>query len=120
MQKEKRDNSWNYKGAKYLDREETNHIAVGFYPEDISAYDFGRKMIGKGWFNTGYHYIVHPDMSIEEGIPLNQYGDTTIKGWEDSICILAVGVSPEDGDKWKQFVLPWVRQKLNLDLPLKE
>lgn len=117
---EAKDNSWNFRGARYLKRKVTDHVALGFYKDDVSAYEFGRIMLGKGWFNTGYHYIVHPNMQIEKGIPIEQMGDPSINGWQDSICILAVGVDPKDGQKWKEHVYPWVKRELNLTLPLKE
>lgn len=118
--KEKRDNSWNFKGAKYLKRRETKYISVSFYPRDMSAYDFGRMMLGKGWFNTGYHYIIHPDASIEEGIPKEQLGDSSIDGWMDSVCVLVMGEDESKRKQWCRDVLPWVQKELGLDLPVKE
>ena len=119
MEKEK-DNSWNYKGCVYLKREETNGIHLDFTAEDIPAYEFGRQMIGKGWLNTGYHFIIHPDGEIEKGIPIVQYADPSILDSHDCICIMVMGVIPEGIDYWKNHVWPYVRKQLNIDLPLKD
>lgn len=119
MEKE-RDNSWNYKGCAYLEREETQGIHLDFTSEDIPAYEFGRKQVGKGWLNTGYHYIIHPDGTIEKGIPEKQYADPSILGANDCICVLVMGVIPEGVEYWKNHVWPFAKEKLNIDLPLKE
>lgn len=117
----KLDNSWNFKGATYRKRDETTHVTVRFYPFDISAYEYGRMMVGQGWFNTGYHFVVHPNGTIETGIPFEQFGDPSIKGWENSVCILAVGVSKDDRARWLSENLPVVLKKLRLqNLTLEE
>lgn len=119
MQKE-RDNSWNYKGCTYLKREETKGIHLDFTPVDMDAYDFGRQQVGKGWLNTGYHYIIHPDGLIEKGIPEDQYGDSSILHFHDCICVLVMGVGPDEEAHWKKMAWPLLKDKLNIDLPLIE
>lgn len=120
----KRDNAWNFRGAEYLTRKETKYISVSFFRHDMSAYDFGRLMLTRGWFNTGYHYIIHTkDATMETGIPLKQYADPSVNGWNDSICLLVMGIDPRDKLQqrdWIKNALPWVRKELKLTLPLKE
>ncbi|MBS5519636.1 MAG: hypothetical protein KHX13_04805 [Acidaminococcus intestini] len=113
-----KDNSWNFKGCKYKTREETLGIHLDFTPIEMDAYDFGRRQVGKGWLNIGYHYIIHLDGSIERGIPEEQYADPSILHFHDCICVLVMGVGPAEIDQWKRMAWPLMEEKLGLKLPL--
>lgn len=84
----------NPQNLTFKERDVTTGIHLTYNMADIPLEEYEKHVMRDGWFSVGYHYIIHPDGSAEAGLPVSQYADPSIEGWQDSICILLMG-APE-------------------------
>lgn len=78
---------------KYKEREETDAIRLYKAPSyhDMDYTEILTRMKQGGRLNLGFHFILRPDGLLEEGIPINNYADIDLKGYETAIYILYTG-----------------------------
>lgn len=81
---------------EFKERDVTTGIRTYYCQADLPLEEYEKIVMRDGWFSVGYHYIIHPDGRTERGIPASQHADPAIDGWQDSICILLMGVA--DGE----------------------
>ncbi|WP_196599047.1 hypothetical protein [Pectinatus frisingensis] len=86
---------------KFLERkEEMNIIRLVFTnSKDMSKEEIEKKLMWKGWFCLGFHFIIHPDGRVEEGIPLKQYADTSLIDWQYTCYVLCLSKDLNDLQK---------------------
>lgn len=82
-------------------RGETNRIilhhlgivdaAGNVYNRDMSAEQIHEEHLNNGWSGIGYHFVVHPDGSIEEGRPIDYVGSHAQGSNYDSVGIVVAG-----------------------------
>ena len=93
--------------------DKAQEIRLDFLPEDMSTPDLERRMRWKGWFCLGYHYVLHENGTIDEGIPLDQYPDPSLPGWIDSLYIAVMCKQLNDAQK---LSLSKLKKKLNIPI----
>ena len=81
----------------FKERDATTGIRVAYTKADIPLKEYTKHVMRQGWFSVGYHYLIHPDGRMEVGIPASQHADPAIDGWQDSVCVLLMGVA--DGER---------------------
>jgi len=87
----------NPQNLTFKERDVTTGIHIDHILADIPLEEYEKQVMRGGWFSVGYHYIIHPDGRTERGIPDTQHADPAIDGWQDSICVLLMGVA--DGEQ---------------------
>lgn len=54
-------------------------------------------VVGNGWKDIGYHFVVHPDGTVEEGRPVEQIGAHCKGHNSNSIGVVYIGGTAADG-----------------------
>lgn len=97
-------------------REETNGIALSYTKANMPLKEYEKNVKCQGWFTVGYHYLLHPDGSVEEGIPAEQYAEPPIKHYQDCICILVMGQNEGCLNKLQESALTLLADELQLEV----
>lgn len=101
---------------KFKEREETKGISL-FYvklDEPLEAFEFRVKRIG--WFSVGYHYIIHKNGAVEEGVDHTQYADPSINGYRDHVCVLIMGQVQGKMNDFQRKALEALAEDLKLEV----
>lgn len=97
-------------------REETNGIALSYTKADMPLKEYEKNVKCQGWFTVGYHYLLHANGSIEEGIPCEQYAEPPINHCQDCICVLVMGQNDGKTNKIQESALNLLADELNLKI----
>lgn len=103
---------------KFKEREETKGILLYYVKADMPLEDYAKIMMRKGWFSIGYNFVLHPDGRMEEGIPVTQCCDPSLKGWDDHILVLVMGQCDGRTTELQEKALNTLSQEY--DLPIHE
>lgn len=99
---------------KFKERQEKPvAIRLAYTDMDMNADDYEKHMKWQGWFCLGYHYVLHTNGILETGIPLNQYADTSLPDWQNSIYVIVMSITINDAQK---YTLEELSHKLNLPI----
>ena len=79
--------------------EQPKAIRLAFTDEDMDAVEFEKRMKWRGWFCIGYHYMLHENGEIEKVMDSEQYADTSLPHWKDSIYVIVMSVTISDVQK---------------------
>lgn len=82
--------------VKYIRRTETKGIMLFNTPEEMSGDDYGNQQLRKGWLSIGYNYLLHTDGTLEEGMGYGYVSDPDLRGWNDHVTILVMGLKKTD------------------------
>ena len=101
---------------KYKEREETKQIKLSYIKADMPMQDFTKLAMRRGWFSVGYHYIIHPDGRTEVGLPHTQHADAEVDGYQDSVCVLLMGVNQGQQTDLQESALRVLAEEHNLPI----
>jgi phage anti-repressor protein len=79
--------------VKFIERNETQGIAVVFTQKETTAKKVIKAQLSRGLLNAGLHYLLHMDGSYEQLMPEELYADYDLEYSETHIYVLCV--SPE-------------------------
>lgn len=76
---------------KYKEREKTDYLCVVYHPINVSPQDIYREQRIKCMFDMGVHFLLYPNGTVYECLPMAAHADILYDHTEDGIYIMAVG-----------------------------
>lgn len=101
---------------KFNPKEKTLGIKLHYIGIDMPLEEYEKVLMRKGWFCIGYNYVLHPDGSLEKGVPETDCCDPFIDGWNDHVCVLVMGVADGETTALQDSALKNLAKKLNLTI----
>lgn len=101
---------------KYKERDKTEYLCVVFHPINVSPQDIYREQRIQCMFSMGVHFLLYPDGSVYECLPMTAPADILYDHADDGIYIMAVGCDsvPTMADA-QRHVFDKMQGELNLE-----
>ncbi len=103
------------KSIKYKEREKTDYLCVVYHPIKSKPTEIYREQRIQCMFDMGVHFLLYPDGTVYECLPLTAHADILYDHTEDGIYIMAVGCEslPTMTDA-QRYTFDKMKKELNL------